>query len=82
MPELSKIAGFVDAAILSRTTEQGVEFLITTRWQSREAIQQFAGESEDRAVVPAKVQAMMVEYEGKVTHYEIVEEWRGDGKVK
>jgi hypothetical protein len=41
-------------------------------WESMEAIRQFAGEPEDLAVVPPAAQAMMVEYDPKVTHYEVV----------
>jgi hypothetical protein len=33
-PALQRMDGFVDASILKRTVEQGVEFLVVTRWQS------------------------------------------------
>jgi heme-degrading monooxygenase HmoA len=72
-PQLSAIRGFIDASILRRDTEEGVEFLIVTRWESIEAIQKFAGADVDRAVVPEKVQAMMVRYDQTVAHYEVVE---------
>jgi len=76
-PELRKLDGFVDAAILNRSSENGVEFLIVTRWRSMEAIRQFTGESTSVAVVPAAVQAMMVDYDNEVTHFEVVEEFDG-----
>jgi hypothetical protein len=38
-----------------------------------DAIRQFAGDSPDVAVVPAVVQAMMVEFEKTVAHYEVVD---------
>lgn len=71
-PALAAIAGFVDACILKREVERGVEFLIVTRWRSMEAIAQFAGQNVDAAVVPAKVQQMMIEYDRSVRHYEVV----------
>lgn len=71
-PSLHRIAGFVDAAILRRTIDTGVEFLIVTRWQSMEAIRQFAGADPEAAVVPPAVEAMMVHYDRRVTHYEVV----------
>jgi heme-degrading monooxygenase HmoA len=74
-PQLSSIAGFVSASILRRPTAKGVEFMVVTTWQSMEAIRQFAGEPEDVAVVPRAVQAMMVEYDTKVVHYEIVDSY-------
>jgi heme-degrading monooxygenase HmoA len=71
-PRLSLIPGFVSASILRRSLSEGVEFLIVTTWESMDAIRQFAGESEDKAVVPATAQAMMIDYDSKVRHYEIV----------
>ena len=70
-PKLAEIDGFIDASILSRTIQRGIEFLIVTRWHSIESIKNFAGESAEVAVVPAKVQAMMLEYDKEVVHYEI-----------
>src|SRR5262245_32424308 len=54
-PKLRQIPGFVDASILMRTVERGVEFLIVTHWTSMEAIQQFTGPDPEVAVVPEKV---------------------------
>src|SRR6266496_3606353 len=80
-PQLSRIPGFVSASILRRPTAQGVEFMIVTTWESIEVIRQFAGELEDVAVVPAVVQAMMVQYDTKVSHYEIVDIYHLSGCV-
>lgn len=74
-PKLARIEGFIKASILRRPIGGGMEFLIVTTWQSIEAIHKFAGESADTAVVPLSVQAMMVEYDREVAHYEIVEEY-------
>ena len=71
-PQLSKIPGFIDASILRRNVEKGVEFLIVTRWQSIEGIQRFAGRDPDVAVVLPKVREIMIEYDQKVRHYEVV----------
>ena len=72
-PALHTIEGFVDASILKRAVEGGVEFLVVTRWQSLRAIERFAGADPEVAVVPDKVQRMMIEYDPRVRHYEIVE---------
>jgi heme-degrading monooxygenase HmoA len=71
-PRLSKIPGFLDASILRRSVQDGVEFLIVTRWESIEAIRRFAGENPEQAVVPESVQSLMVRYDQVVVHYEIV----------
>ena len=73
-PALARISGFIDAAILRRAVPEGVEFRIVTTWDSLRAIRQFAGESAEVAVVPEKVQAMMVSFDRVVQHYEVVEQ--------
>lgn len=74
-PKLAGIEGFIKASILRKPLGEGTEFLIVTTWQSIEAIRKFAGESASTAVVPPSVQAMMVEYDKEVVHYEIVGEY-------
>jgi heme-degrading monooxygenase HmoA len=73
IPQLSRISGFVSALILRRPIADGVEFMIVTTWRSMDAIRHFTGDREDVAVVPEAVQAMMVDYDTKVAHYEIVD---------
>jgi heme-degrading monooxygenase HmoA len=72
-PTLRKIPGFVDASILSRRLEGGVEFLIVTRWESIDAISKFAGGDAEVSVVPLKVVDMMIEYDPKAEHFEVVD---------
>ena len=74
-PKLAGIEGFIKASILRRPIGGGMEFLIVTTWQSIEAVRKFTGESAETAVVPPSVQAMMVEYDREVAHYEVVEEY-------
>lgn len=71
-PGLQRITGFVDASILRRKASGGVEFLVVTRWASMDAIRQFAGVDPEVAVVPEKVRRMMVEFDHRVRHYEVV----------
>ena len=73
-PSLRSIEGFVDAAILKRTLPNGIEFLVITRWSSMAAIEKFAGADAEAAVVPDKVQAMMLEYDRRVRHFDVVPE--------
>ena len=69
-PQLARIPGFVDATILRRPLERGVEFLIVTRWRSLDAIRAFAGADAQTAVVPENVRRMMLDYDRSVAHYE------------
>ena len=72
-PALQAIPGFVGAAILSRALDAGVEFLIETRWETLTAIASFAGADAEAAVVPPKVVAMMIEYDDRARHFEVIE---------
>jgi heme-degrading monooxygenase HmoA len=71
--KLKEIQGFVSASILRRSVPNGVEFLIVTTWESIDAIHSFAGTDVETAVVPPRVQEMMVEYDNRVRHYQIVQ---------
>ena len=72
-PAVRKIPGFVDASLLSRSLGAGVEFLVVTRWESLDAIAKFAGSDPEAAVVPAKAAAMMIEYDHRARHFEVIE---------
>jgi heme-degrading monooxygenase HmoA len=74
-PALKELQGFIDASILSRELTEGIEFLVVTRWASMDAIARFAGSEPDAAVVPAEAAEMMVEYDRRVKHFEVLE-WR------
>ncbi len=73
LPALRRINGFVDAVILKRDLPTGTEFLVVTRWESMAAIEKFAGADVEAAVVPDHVRAMMLEYDQRVRHYDVVE---------
>jgi heme-degrading monooxygenase HmoA len=72
-PQLVQLPGFHDASLLRRDVEQGVEFLVVTVWKSLDAIRSFAGNDTQSAVVPLKVQQMMIEYDRRARHYEVVD---------
>jgi heme-degrading monooxygenase HmoA len=79
-PKISAMPGFVSASILKRETPHGSEFEIVTVWQSRSAIEAFAGQDIEAAVVPEVAQRMLAEFDKRVRHYEIVESvTRGGG---
>jgi heme-degrading monooxygenase HmoA/catechol 2,3-dioxygenase-like lactoylglutathione lyase family enzyme len=72
-PKISAIPGFVSASILKRDGAGGCEFEIVTVWQSRTAIEAFAGQDIDAAVVPEAAQAMLAEFDQRVRHFEIAD---------
>ena len=76
-PQVAALPGFVSATILRRELAGGTEFQVVTVWQSLAAIEAFAGQNVEAAVVPTAVQAMMVSYDHRVTHYEVAHTFSG-----
>ena len=72
LPALAQIPGFISASILRRTLPQGVEFVVVTNWESMAAIERFSGRDTEVAVVPAEVQSMMLDYDRRARHYEVL----------
>ena len=72
-PGLVRIAGFLGADLFKRPVENGVEFVVISRWASADAIAKFAGADIEAAVIPAKIQSMMIDYDRRARHYQFVE---------
>jgi quinol monooxygenase YgiN len=72
-PEIRKLPGCLGATIHRREQPAGVEFIVITRWASLAAIHSFAGVDAEVAVVPPKVRDMMIEYDLRARHYQLLE---------
>jgi ATP-dependent Clp protease ATP-binding subunit ClpA len=70
---LVELEGFLSFGILRRDVEDGVEFQVSTIWRSVAAIEAFAGADVTRAVVPPAAQALLVRYDDRAVHYELVQ---------
>jgi heme-degrading monooxygenase HmoA len=73
LPQLVQLAGFHDAKVLRRELPQGVEFLVVTIWESLDSIRAFAGTDVETAVVPPAARDMMIEYDRRARHYDVVD---------
>lgn len=71
-PHLARIPGFRGASLMKRELPDGVEFVVQTQWDSLDAIEAFAGEDAEVAVVPEEARRLMVEYDARARHYEVV----------
>jgi heme-degrading monooxygenase HmoA len=72
LPELSAIHGYRGATLAERETEEGVEVVVTTRWESLQAIRQFAGDDIERAVVYDQAAVLFSDYDPRVRHYGVI----------
>jgi ATP-dependent Clp protease ATP-binding subunit ClpA len=72
LPALARLPGFVSMSIFRRQLEDGAEFQVMTVWRWLGAIEAFAGPDITLAVVPPAAQAMMVRFDARAVHYEVV----------
>ena len=71
IPDYQSIAGNCGVTILRRIRDEEAHFLILTLWESREAIEAFAGADIEQAKYYAEDRVFLLEFEPTVTHYEV-----------
>ena len=69
-----KIPGFIDIQMLRRSVVEEVEFITIMRFESLDAVIEFAGEDYAASVVPPKARAVLTHFDDRSQHYEIIEE--------
>ena len=73
LPQLVQLPGFHDASVLRRDVPQGVEFLVVTVWKSLDCDPQLRGQRRrERCRAARKRATMMIEYDRRARHYEVV----------
>jgi heme-degrading monooxygenase HmoA len=70
--KLTKVTGFRGAELLCRTDNGMVEIIVQTRWDSMAAVRKFAGEDPEHAVVDPAARAVLIEFDSRVRHYDVV----------
>ncbi|MGB2669548.1 MAG: antibiotic biosynthesis monooxygenase [Candidatus Acidiferrum sp.] len=73
VPALRKFDGYVSSSVLVRSHGDSVEILVTTVWQSLQAIEAFAGSDRETAVVASEAAALLTDYDRRVRHYEVAQ---------
>ena len=71
IPDYQSIAGNCGVTILRRIRDEEAHFLILTLWESREAIEAFAGADIEQAKYYDEDRDFLLEFEPAVTHYEV-----------
>lgn len=72
VPQLQRIPGFLGITLLRRDRGNRAELQVLTRWKSMDAIRKFAGEDPEHAVVEPEAQAVLLEFDSRVTHFNVV----------
>jgi heme-degrading monooxygenase HmoA len=70
--EYRKTAGNRGVLGLRRTVKDRAEFLLISLWDSKEAIQRFAGDDIEKAVFYPEDERFLIERDDHVSHYEVV----------
>ncbi len=68
-----RIPGYRGIDLLRREQEGTVEF-VTIRWfDSLDAVRTFAGDDSEAAVVPPEARALLLRFDGRSAHYDVLE---------
>ena len=71
LPHLRGVKGFLEARVLSQSDGVVVQFIVETLWDSVAAIESFAGQDKERAVVAVEALHLLTSYDHRVQHYEV-----------
>ncbi len=72
------IPGFKGIQLLRRDNGEEVEFITIMRFDSLDAVRQFAGQDYETAVVPEKARMLLALFDSRSQHYEIRAERSGE----
>jgi heme-degrading monooxygenase HmoA len=73
------IRGFKGIQLLRRSVGEEVEFITIMRFDSLDAVREFAGMDYEAAVVPDKARAILSRFDERSQHYEVRVERSADG---
>jgi heme-degrading monooxygenase HmoA len=72
VPQLEALPGHRGAWLMQRDRDGEVELVATTLWESRAAIEAFAGHDIGRAHVEPQARAVLSSFDDFAEHYEVV----------
>ena len=73
LPELDAMPGFLGAMLMRREVEGAIEYTMLTRWVSMDVIRRLAGEDVEKPVMHPEITAVLLSYDDRVRHNEILE---------
>ena len=74
IPDYRSTKGFLKLAFLRNKEDNVGHFTLITFWENLEVIKNFAGEELDKAKYYPEDDKFLLEFEEKVTHYEVFAE--------
>ena len=70
---LESTRGFLGATVERVEADGGIQVVVVTRWESMDAIETFAGEDSDLAVVEPEARAVLSRFDDRVRHIELAD---------
>jgi heme-degrading monooxygenase HmoA len=74
--EARRIPGFQAIDLVRRATKEGVEFATIMWFDDLEAVKAFVGEDYEVAHVPERARAVLVRFDERSAHYEVIDRRR------
>ena len=68
------IRGFKGIQLLRRAVNDEVEFITIMTFESLDAVREFAGDDYEMAVVPEKAKNLLLRFDERSQHYEVIVE--------
>ena len=65
------ITGYVSGALLTMDRGDETEIVVSTRWQTMDAVRAFAGDDVEAAVVAEAARGMLLSWDERVRHFTI-----------
>jgi heme-degrading monooxygenase HmoA len=75
-PSIHRVDGFGGADLLRNDDGEDVAFVTITRFDSLDAVREFAGDDYEVAVIEPEARALLSRFDERSAHYEIVLEDR------
>ena len=72
LEHLGQLPGFVSGHLWRRQDGDEVEFVAVTTFASLDAVRAFAGEDAERAVVSQEARGVLLRFDDRCRHYEVV----------
>jgi heme-degrading monooxygenase HmoA len=72
LPGIQRVPGYRGASLLRRDVDDEVEFMAITRFDSLDAVREFAGEDYELAVIEPEARRLLSTFDEQSAHYETV----------
>jgi heme-degrading monooxygenase HmoA len=71
-PSIHRVRGYLGAELLRSDGADEIAFITITRFESLDAVKEFAGEDYERAVVEPEAQQLLSRFDERSEHYDVV----------